>query len=409
MESDMTLLKTALAGAVLLAFSQVNMQHAYAEEDEEKDAEKDPTLSETLEKQTAYTGFLDIYRDKENGKGLVVLEESDLNKPFLYMASTVDGVVAAGTFRGDYRQSRLIEFRRYFNRIDVIAKSSSFYFDPDNAVSRAADANTSESVLVSAEIAHEEDGKIAISLQDLVKNESLHRVAPMPPSENADKVFSLGGLSDDKSRIASITNFPENTHVVVDYVFENNTPKVSGGSEIADQRYTTISIQHAFVEVPESDFAPRRDDPRVGYFTNQVDDLTTYDVVNYKDVIRRWHLVKKDPSAAVSDPVEPIVWWIENTTPLEWRDTITNAALTWNSSFEKAGFSNAVVVKVQPDDATWTADDVRYNVLRWTSSPNPPFGGYGPSVAHPVTGQILAADIMLEYSFLQGRWLASKM
>jgi hypothetical protein len=64
---------------------------------------------------------------------------------------------------------------------------------------------------------------------------------------------------------------------------------------------------------------------------------------------------------------------------------------------------------VQPDDADWHADDVRYNVLRWTSSPRPPFGGYGPSVANPLTGQIIAADIMLEYAFMKGRWLNGQM
>ncbi|MBT1450669.1 zinc-dependent metalloprotease [Glaciecola sp. XM2] len=383
---------------------------AVAEEEAEKDDKKE-TLVEILEKQNAYEGFFDVYRDKEDGEGLVVIEESDLNTPFLYIVSTVDGVVSAGTFRGAYRQSRLLEFRRYFDRIDVVASTPRFYFDPENAVSRAQDANISESVLVSTKIKHEEDGKIAFSLQDLVKNEKLHRVAPMPSRDPAaDKNrFKPGKFSKDKSRIADINNFPENTHIVVDYVYENDTPTVSGGREIADQRYTTLSIQHAFVKAPENDFQPRRDDPRVGYFSQQFDDLTSDQTANYRDVINRWSLVKKDPSAAVSDPVEPIVWWIENTTPVEWRDTIRNAALAWNSSFEKAGFSNAIVVKQQPDDADWSADDVRYNVLRWTSSPRPPFGGYGPSVAHPLTGQILAADVMLEYSFMKGRWLAGEM
>lgn len=394
-----------LAGASSFALAQ---EEAEKEKDDKKEKE---TLVEILEKQNAYEGFVDIYRDKEDGAGLVVIEESDLNTPFLYIVSTVDGAVAAGTFRGAYRQSRLLEFRRYFDRIEVVASTPRFYFDPENAVSRAKDANISESVLVSTKIKHEEDGKIAISLQDLVKNEDLHRVSPMPSrNPEADKNrFKPGKFSKNKSRIASINNFPENTHVVVDYVYENDTPMVSGGSEIADQRYTTLSIQHAFVKAPENDFQPRRDDPRVGYFSQQFDDLTTHETANYRDVINRWDLQKKDPSAAISDPIEPIVWWIENTTPVEWRDTIRDAALAWNSSFEKAGFSNAIVVKVQPDDAEWTADDVRYNVLRWTSSPRPPFGGYGPSVAHPLTGQILAADIMLEYSFMSGRWLAKEM
>ncbi|WP_284217189.1 zinc-dependent metalloprotease [Agaribacter marinus] len=399
---------------VMLAASFLSLQTTAWAEDKKEDSKKDedkPSLSETLEKQTAYEGFLDIYRDKKDGSGLVVIDESDLNKPFLHIVSTADGVVPAGTFRGHYRDTSLVEFRRYFNRIEVVSKTPRFYFDDNNAISKASEANTSESVLVSAEIKHEEDGKLAFSLQSLVKNEDLHRVAPMPFDDpKADKKrFKLGKFSKDKSKITDVSNFPQNTHVVVDYVYENATPSVYGGEEIADQRYTTLSIQHAFVKSPENDFSPRRDDPRVGYFAQQFDDLTSAETANYRDVINRWHLVKKDPDAAVSDPIEPIVWWIENTTPVEWRDTIKNAALAWNQSFEKAGISNAIEVKVQPDDADWSADDIRYNVLRWTSSPQPPFGGYGPSVAHPETGQIIAADIMLEYSFMTGRWLASEM
>ena len=119
--------------------------------------------------------------------------------------------------------------------------------------------------------------------------------------------------------------------------------------------------------------------------------------------------MKQDPAAAVSDPVEPIVWWIENTTPLEFRDIIRDATLSWNLAFEKAGISNAVQVKIQPDDADWDSGDVRYNVLRWTSSPQPPFGGYGPKFTNPRTGQIIGADVMLEYSFIARHLRAVKL
>ncbi|GIS74888.1 MAG: hypothetical protein CM1200mP12_06070 [Gammaproteobacteria bacterium] len=77
--------------------------------------------------------------------------------------------------------------------------------------------------------------------------------------------------------------------------------------------------------------------------------------------------------------------------------------MAWNAAFEKAGFKKAVAVKVQPNDADWDAGDIRYNVLRWTSSPNPPFGGYGPSFTNPRTGEIIGADIMLEWVYLTNR------
>ena len=382
-----------------------------AKDDKKDDDKKKETLTEILEKKDAFAGFVDIYRDKKDGSGLVVFDESQLNTPFLYFVSTVDGAVTAGTFRGQFRGSRLIEFRRNFDRIEVVSKTPRFYFDPENAVSKAAAANISEAVLLSTKIEHEEDGKLAISLSDLFANEELHQItrAPSEDPKAEKRSFKPGKLSKDKTSISDINNFPENTHVVVRYVYENSTPKVNGGNDISDSRYTTLQIQHAFIKAPENDFKARRDDARMGYFSQQFDDLTSDQTANYRDVINRWDLQKKNPGAAVSDPITPITWWLENTTPVEWRKTIIDATLAWNTAFEKAGISNAIVVKIQPDDADWSADDVRYNVLRWTSSPRPPFGGYGPSIAHPLTGQIIGSDIMLEYSFMKGRWLAGQM
>ena len=178
---------------------------------------------------------------------------------------------------------------------------------------------------------------------------------------------------------------------------------------VTDARSVSIKVQHSLIAVPENDYEPRYDDPRVGYFTTQVTDMTTPDEAPYRDLIHRWNLKKKDPNAAISEPVKPIVWWIENTTPVEWRETIKDGVLAWNKAFEKAGFKNAMVVKIQPDDADWDAGDIRYNVLRWTSSPNPPFGGYGPSFVNPRTGEIMGADIMLEYVFMSNRVLYDKL
>ena len=126
-------------------------------------------------------------------------------------------------------------------------------------------------------------------------------------------------------------------------------------------------------------------------------------------MVNKWRLVKKNPDLELSEPVKPITWWIENSTPYEWRETIRDAVLQWNIAFEKAGFINAIEVKVQPDDAKWDAGDIRYNVLRWTSSPSPPFGGYGPSMVNPRTGEIIAADIMLEFVHFTNRVFYEKL
>ena len=120
-------------------------------------------------------------------------------------------------------------------------------------------------------------------------------------------------------------------------------------------------------------------------------------------MIHRWDLKKKHPDKIFSEPENPVVFWIENTTPEEFRPAVEEGVLAWNKSFKKAGFINAIQVKTQPDNATWDAGDIRYNVLRWTSSPNPPFGGYGPSFVNPKTGEILGADIMLEFIYFTNR------
>ena len=86
-----------------------------------------------------------------------------------------------------------------------------------------------------------------------------------------------------------------------------------------------------------------------------------------------------------------------------FREAVKEGVLRWNKAFRTAGFKNALQVKTQPDDADWDAGDIRYNVLRWTSSPRPPFGGYGPSFVNPRTGEILGADIMLEFVYFTNR------
>ena len=135
----------------------------------------------------------------------------------------------------------------------------------------------------------------------------------------------------------------------------------------------------------------------MGYFMQQRTNMTSISTVPYKDMINRWFLKKKDPAAAISEPVEPIVFWVENTTPVEYRQIIVDAGLKWNEAFEKAGFKNAVQMKIMPDDAKWDPADIRYNVIRWVSSAQPSYGAIGPSFVNPRTGQILGSDITVEW------------
>ncbi len=378
--------------------------HATAAKKEEK---KPETLAEMIKDKNEIAGVFSLYQDTKTGENLMVLDQSQLDTPFVYFAHTVDGVTDAGHFRGAYRETKLIEFRKHFDRIDIISKTPRYKFDKSSALARSADANISEAVLASIKIEKEQDGKIAFNVDKLFLSEALHKVSPWskPKDKDASKRFKLGKLDDKKSRIVKQRPYPNNLDIVVDYVFTNSNPMVRGSKALSDPRNVSIKVQHSFIALPKNNYQTRQDDARIGYFTNQFDNMTSADWAPYEDVIKRWDLQKQDPAAALSEPVKPITWWIENTTPVEWRDTIRDAVLAWNSSFEKAGFKNAIEVKVQPDDADWDAGDINYNVLRWTASPKPPFGGYGPALANPLTGQILGSDIMLEYVFMKNRWM----
>ena len=369
-----------------------------------------PSIASFTEDSTRHAGFFDLYQGRRDGAVYLRVPPSLLDTEFVYTATVTDGVVETGLFRGQYRDNKVLILRRHFDRVEVVQPNTRFYYDPDSPLSRAAGANAPDAVLAVMDIvAHDSvdeggDGAVLVDFGSVLLSEDLVQIKPpKSPESGSKKALTLGKFSAERSKVSRLASYPENALVRSDLVYEVSAPLVTGGDDVTDARAITASVQHSFIKMPENDYQPRRDDYRVGFFSDRITDLTSRDPAPYRDVINRWHLVKKNPDQAVSDPVEPITWWLENTTPLEFRELITQAALSWNTAFEAAGFSNAIVVKQQPDDAQWDAGDIRYNVLRWTASARPPFGGYGPSFTNPRTGQILGADIMLEFAFLTNR------
>lgn len=374
-------------------------------------APKPKTIEEVTKTCKKMPGLFNLYQDTATGMVYLSVKKEQLGKEFIYFAYTENGVPQVGHFRGNFRDNQVFSMNRYFDRLQFVSENTNFYFDPKNALSKAAKANISAAILASQKIAAESATDILIDATTIFVGEALHQVKPSPIPNNplAALQFGLGTLNRDKSRYAALKNYPKNTDVLMEYVYDNPAPINRGGNEVTDARAVSIMIQHSFIEMPQNSFKPRFDDPRIGYFSQGVDDLTSTETVNFRDFINRWHLEKKDKTAALSEPVEPITFWIENTTPVEFRETIKNAVLAWNIAYEAAGIKNAMRVEIQPDNATWDAGDIRYNVIRWTSSPTPPFGGYGPSFVNPRTGQILGADIMLEYVYMTNRMRQEKL
>lgn len=380
---------------------------AFAEPEEDETEEEEKTLADETKDFEIQEGLFNLFQDLETGDVRILIQEDQLNTEFIYFAQTRNGVLDARQFKGSYKDSSVFKIQKSYDRIEFVEQNTMYYFDPSNEISKAKDTNISPSVLASLEIIVTEDNadgtkSYLIDAESLFLEETFLQVKPSYGSNHGDN-FRLGSLSSDKTKFSDLRNYPNNTDFIVSYVFEDSHPKSQGSKAVTDARNISVDIHHSFLAMPENDYQPRIDDYRIGYFNQNRTDLTSTEPAPYLDMINRWNLVKKDPAAAVSDPVEPIVWWIENTTPIEFRASVREGAESWNIAFEEAGFSNAVVVKQQPDDADWDAGDIDYNVLRWTASPRPPFGGYGPSFANPRTGQLLGADIMLEFVYVKNR------
>lgn len=380
---------------------------AEEQKNEEPEIKKEEILylKDTVKGFISFEGFIESYQDPKTSNLYFSLKKDQLGKEFIYFAHVKDGVATGRRNRGSYLDNGIFKFEKHFETLRLIRVNTAFSIDKETALSRSSGANISDSVIQVFPIKNTDKDKklFLIDVSNLFLSEALTPITPMPYPNAPPPKFTWGKLSAEKSRIRALFNYPENTDVEIEYVFESAPSMAYEEEDAVDPRNITISMRYSFIQIPENDFEPRLDDHRIGYFTERITDLSSKDVTPYSDLINKWNLRKKNTEEKISEPIKPITFWIENTTPLELREYIKDGVLAWNIAFEKAGFKNALEVKIQPDDAKWDAGDIRYNVLRWTSSPNPPFGGYGPSFTNPRTGEIIGADIMLEWAYLTNR------
>ncbi|WP_205509121.1 zinc-dependent metalloprotease [Longitalea arenae] len=355
-------------------------------------------ISDKVKSSRKYDGLFTLYQDTATGTVQLYVKKDQLGKEYIYQSFSINGPNQLYLNQSMHRATLVFKIEKAFDKLEFSRVNTRFWYDPKNPVSKTAMVDKPEAVfLVEKTVGEDADGYL-VSADGLFISEKLDPVKPlMPIGIPPTAIFNLGNLNPAKSRYTNLRSFPHNSDIVVDLAYDNPSPYNSGTTDITDARYVRVRMQHSLIEMPKNDFRPRRDDPRIGYFSQMVNDQTSISPVPYKDHIHRWFLKKKDPGAEISEPVEPIVYWIENTTPHEYRQTIIDAGLKWNEAFEKAGFKNAIQMKVMPDDADWDPADIRYNVIRWVSSAQPTYGAIGPSFVNPKTGQIIGADITIEW------------
>jgi len=366
--------------------------------DTSKSAGKKPTLADKVKGQLKNAGLFTLYQDSATGSVQLYIKKDQLGKEFIYESFSISGPTSLFLNQSMHRSNLVFKINKAFDKIEFAIVNTRLYYDKSNPVSKTAEVDKPEAIFFSDKYVMEDSLGYLVSGDGLFISEKLDPVKPnMPPGPASAGIFNLGILNPAKSKYALLRSFKDNTDVVVDLSYDNPSVTADGGPDIADDRYVRVRMQHSFIAMPENKFVPRKDDPRVGYFMTERNDLTSISPTPYKDMIHHWDLQKKNPTAAISEPVEPLVYWIENTTPLEYRQIIYDAGMKWNEAFEKAGFKNALQMKIMSDTASWDPADIHYNVIRWVASSQPSYGAIGPSFVNPRTGQILGADITVEW------------
>ncbi|HZV79496.1 MAG TPA: zinc-dependent metalloprotease [Candidatus Binatus sp.] len=211
-----------------------------------------------------------------------------------------------------------------------------------------------------------------------------------PPTARYALNPSLGYYGPSKS-------FPKNVEVETDLTWSSGSgdPNIDA---VPDSRFLLLKIHDSILQLPNDDYRPRLADDRVGYFLTarrQYDDQQR-GYTNFDIYLNRWNVQKTDPNAAVSPAKNPIVFYILNEVPTQYRAPLRDAMLEWNKAFEKIGITHAIEVRQQPDDPNWDPDDARYSVVRWATTPIPAFGAAGPSIANPLTGEIFRGEVIMD-------------
>lgn len=349
-------------------------------------------------------GLFPLYRSSQ-GKLLAELRPNQLDRNYLFVATLSAGVGEFGLYRGMPLDDFPFTLRRLNNRIQLVIPNLLFRSTLGNPQSTAQNTalnsdSFSDSVVYTLPIvATNADRKtILVDLSGLILKEA-------PGIEALRPLLKLLSYqpNPEQSVLKSVKNFPLNAEIEANYQMNGGDGGFFFGLQsIPSRKSFNLGVRYSLSLLPAKDsYKPRLADERIGYF------LTAYRDVSGRDrpdpfvrYINRWQLEKKDPSLVLSPPKEPIVLWIENAVPKQYRESIREGILMWNVAFEQAGFKDAIEVRQMPDNADWDPADIRYNTIRWFKSID---GGFalGPSRTDPYTGQILDADILIDESMVR--------
>jgi hypothetical protein len=335
------------------------------------------------------------------------IPKSEFGKLFLWNTAITKTVSGLG-YGHEEVTDRVIHWELNGNKVHLRDDKYDIVADRDTPISRAvADSNNSTIIMTFPVAAFAKDGAPVIEVTRLF-NTDVQEFSPRT---------SIGATTLDTTRssVDRISPYPENIEAEASMTYTrqatppgaNSTPTVILGNQMRPGSATLV-LHHSMVKLPEKPMMPRLFDERVGYFSTSAYDYSSdehrAERVHY---INRWRLEKKDPEAAISEPVKPIVYYVDSATPVKWREWIRKGIEDWRPALEAAGFRNAIVAKIAPtpeEDPEFSYEDVRHSVVRWL--PSTIENAVGPNIHDPRSGEILNAPILFYHNImnLQRDW-----
>ena len=343
------------------------------------------------------TGFFKTIRIGD--RLLFEIPRNQMNKDILLVQEVAQTALGAG-YDGQAAGNRVLQFERRENRVLLRGVSNEIMAsDTLSPVAGAVNASNVHPVIAIFNVeAYGADSSAVIDVS---------RLFTQPPTELSPAQRIAAGYTVDATRswIERTSAFPDNVNVYSTLTLQQGNagrgaaPAGGRGAGRGGAGFSaptaTIVASYSFHRLPDAPMEPRLCDNRVGYFSLTVTDYAGDDqrmASNSRCFITRYRLEKKDPNAAVSDPVKPIVYYLDANTPMKWRPWLKKAIEDWQPAFEAAGFSHAIIAKDAPtNDPDWSPEDARYSVVRWL--PSTTENASGPNVHDPRSGEILEAHI----------------
>lgn len=348
-------------------------------------------LSEFTQDMQHHPGFVDFYWDETAGKIYLKIDQFDQDLLYSYYLQSGVGSNDIGLDRGQIGGYALVQFKRLGNKVLMTEPNQTYRAYSDNAAERQAVADGfAQSVLFGGEIVATKGQTVLVDWTDFLLRDSQGIANRLTQLEE-------GEFSVDKNRsaiyMANSKNFPDNTEFEALLTFQGKKPGVHISSVAPTSDVISLRTHHSLVKLPETPYQSRDFDPRSGGIPVSFKDYAAPlgESMDKKWVIRH-RLNKQDPTAAISDAIEPIIYYLDPGTPEPVRSALLDGARWWTDAFEAAGFSNAFQVQLLPEGADPL--DIRYNTIQWVHRSTRGWS-YGASIVDPRSGEILKGHVTL--------------